>query len=95
MGKGTRTCAVNIGAEDDQFRSSQAHYVGFSPQENRSGTAGEVGKGEGSAEESGVAVWEPAAKMRQAFVFHLTTPCHTLPLLRLVLKWQYFDNRQI
>jgi hypothetical protein len=36
-------------------------------QANRGGAAGEVGEGQGGAEEVGVEATEPAAKMRRAF----------------------------
>jgi len=43
------------GIEASRSRSSRkAHYVGIGPQEDRGGTAGEMGEGAGGAEEGGV-----------------------------------------
>ena len=53
MGKRAETVAVGIGWKDTQFRSRQTHHVGISPQEDRGGTAGAVGEGEGCEEEIG------------------------------------------
>jgi hypothetical protein len=44
MGESAGTFAVEIGGKDDQLRSDKAHYVSISPQEDRSGSAGEVGE---------------------------------------------------
>jgi hypothetical protein len=43
------------GGENNRFESSEAHHVRISPQEDRGGTAGTVGEGEGGEKESGVA----------------------------------------
>lgn len=46
MGKRAEEIAAGSG-----LNSCQAHNVGISPQENRGGTKGKVGKAEGTAEE--------------------------------------------
>lgn len=48
MGEGSKGVAAG---EGNCFGSSKAHHVGVSPQEDRSGTAGEVGEVESKAEE--------------------------------------------
>jgi len=45
MGKGREGIRANEGS--DGLRSCKAHHVGVSPQEDRGGTAGAVGAGEG------------------------------------------------
>src|SRR5450631_3456980 len=58
--KGTMgACSEGIAAsscdcENDGLGSCEARHVSISPQENRGGTAGEVGKGEGPANEGGI-----------------------------------------
>jgi hypothetical protein len=51
----------------NRIEAGQAHHIGCWQEENRGGAAGEVGKGQGGAEEVGVEATEPAAKMRRAF----------------------------
>jgi hypothetical protein len=65
MGKGERSRA-----------ETQAHNISSRQEEDRSRTAGKVGEGEGG-EEVGVERAEPAAAMRQAFMFEVncSTPC--------------------
>ena len=50
MGEGTRRVATNSSGEGDGLGSCEAHNVGISPQEDRGGTAGKVGEGEGGEE---------------------------------------------
>jgi hypothetical protein len=70
MGKGERSSF-----------ETQAHNVSISTQEDRGGAKGTLGEGKGG-EEGGVASWEPAAKMRQAFV--LAVDC-SMPCFKFVL----------
>ena len=51
MGECSEGIAASEGSENNGLGSWEAHYVSDSPQENRSGTAGEVGEGEGGPEE--------------------------------------------
>jgi hypothetical protein len=82
MGEGSEGIAASRGSENYGPGSSrEARHVGISPQEDRCGTKGTVGEGEGG-EEGGVASWEPAAKMRQAFV--LAVDC-SMPCFKFVL----------
>jgi hypothetical protein len=60
MGKCSETVAANTGGEVNGIGSCQAHHVGISPEEDRSGTAGTVGEGEGG-EEGGLEQTEPVA----------------------------------
>jgi hypothetical protein len=61
MGKGSEWIAASGGgSENNWLGSCKAHHVRISPQEDRVGTAGEMGEGEGAAEEGGVGDWEPA-----------------------------------
>jgi hypothetical protein len=46
--------ASRRGNEDNWLGIREAHNVDFSPQEDRSGTEGAVGEGEGCEEEGGV-----------------------------------------
>jgi len=56
MGKGSEGIAASSrGSENNWLGTCQAHNVNFSPQEDRGGTAGEVGEGEGRTEERKVA----------------------------------------
>ena len=57
MGKGKRSSA-----------ETEAHNFSSRQTENRGGTKGAVGEGEGGEEEGGVEPTEPAASMRQAFI---------------------------
>jgi hypothetical protein len=50
-----------VGKSKQSIAEGQAHHVGTSPQEDRGGTAGEVGEGEGCEEEGGLEPAEPAA----------------------------------
>jgi len=54
MGKREETVAIGVGGKNIQLRSCQTHHVGISPQEDRGGTKGTLGKGQGAAEEGGV-----------------------------------------
>jgi hypothetical protein len=57
MGKRAETVAASSGCSENNGRGScQAHHVGFSPQEDRGGCAGEVGEDTGAAEEGGVEI---------------------------------------
>ena len=48
MGKGSEGIeASSEGSENNWLGSCEAHHVGISPQEDRGGTAGTVGEGEG------------------------------------------------
>jgi hypothetical protein len=58
MGKGSEGIGASSDGESNGLGSCEADDVSSSPQEDRSGTAGEVGEGEGSAEEGRV-VREP------------------------------------
>jgi hypothetical protein len=50
--------ASSGGGKNNGLGSCQAHHVGISPQEDRGGTAGKVGEGEGCEKEiGGLAVW--------------------------------------
>jgi len=51
MGKGSQRIAASSG---NRFGSCKAHDVGISPQEDRCGTKGEMGKGQGWEEEGGI-----------------------------------------
>ncbi|MGB8063044.1 MAG: hypothetical protein WCF26_14195 [Candidatus Sulfotelmatobacter sp.] len=51
MGECSEGIAASEGSKNNGLGSWEAHYVSVSPQENRRGTAGEVGEGEGGAEE--------------------------------------------
>ena len=52
MGKGSEGIAAgSCDCENDGLGCCEARHVSISPQENRGGTAGEVGKGEGPAKE--------------------------------------------
>jgi hypothetical protein len=52
MGEGSEWIeASKKRSEDNWLGSCKAHHVGISPQEDRSGTKGAVGEGEGSATE--------------------------------------------
>jgi hypothetical protein len=51
MGKGSQPIAASSG---NRFGSCEAHDVGISPQEDRCGTAGAVGQGEGWEEEGSI-----------------------------------------
>jgi len=65
MGKSkSEECSFNC------IEASQAHHVGISPQKDRGGTKGTVGKGEGGEEVGCLEANEPAASMRQAFIFN-------------------------
>jgi hypothetical protein len=44
MGEDTATFAVRIGGKGDRFRSGKTHHVSIGPQEDRRGSAGEVGE---------------------------------------------------
>jgi hypothetical protein len=55
MGKGSERTAANSTSENNGLGSRETHHVGSSPQEDRGVSAGEVGEGEGSTEEGGVA----------------------------------------
>jgi tRNA(adenine34) deaminase len=46
--------AISGGNENNWLCTREAHNVDFSPQEDRGGTAGTVGEGEGGEEESGI-----------------------------------------
>jgi hypothetical protein len=52
MEKGSKGIAASGG--ENCFGSCEAHHVGIRPQEDRGGTAGTVGEGEGGSEEGGV-----------------------------------------
>jgi hypothetical protein len=66
MGGCSQTVAIGVGWKNIQLLSCQTHHVGISPQEDRSGTKGTLGKVQ-SREEGCLEPSEPAAKMRQAF----------------------------
>jgi hypothetical protein len=51
MGECSEGIAASEGSKNNGLSFWEAHYVSISPQENRSGTAGEVGEGEGGPEE--------------------------------------------
>jgi hypothetical protein len=73
MGKRAETVAASSSCSENNGRDScQAHHVGIFPQEDRGGTAGEVGEDTGAAEEGGLEPREPAAATtRQAFVLEV------------------------
>jgi hypothetical protein len=55
MGKSSKgTEASSRGSENNSLCTREAHHVDFSPQEDRRGTAGAVGEGEGGEEEGSV-----------------------------------------
>jgi hypothetical protein len=51
MGEGSNWIE-DSGGENNCFGSSEAHYVGICPKEDRGGTAGTVGKGKSGEESS-------------------------------------------
>ena len=51
MGKDSEKIAASGGS----LRTCEAHHVGISPEEDRGGAEGEMGKGTGGEEEGGVA----------------------------------------
>jgi hypothetical protein len=51
MGEGPYRITTSGDTEDNGLGSCEAHYVGVSPQEDRSVPASEVGKNKSSAEE--------------------------------------------
>ncbi len=51
MGECSEGIAASEGSKNNGLDSWEAHYVSVGPQENRSGTAREVGEGEGGPEE--------------------------------------------
>ena len=51
MGECSEGIAASEGSKNNGLGSCEAHYVSVGPQENRRGTAGEVGEGEGGPEE--------------------------------------------
>jgi len=55
MGEGSEGNEANGAGENNGRGTCEAHHVSIGPQENRGVSAGEVGKGEGAAKESGVA----------------------------------------
>jgi hypothetical protein len=67
VGKGwKRIEASSRGSENNCVGICEAHHVGISPQEDRGGTAGKMGEGEGASEEGGVkrsAIKEPATSV--------------------------------
>jgi hypothetical protein len=71
MGKRAETIAASSGDSESNGRDScQAHHVGGSPQEDRSGCTSEVGK-DTCRKEGGVETTEPAASMRQALMLEV------------------------
>jgi hypothetical protein len=58
MGKSSEEIAANGSSENNQHGSCKAHHVGIGPDEDRNGTAGTVGEGEGG-EEGGLVVLPP------------------------------------
>lgn len=68
MGEDPKGIAASSG-ENNWFDSWEAHHVTVSPQEDRGGTAEEVGEGEGGEEEGCLGAKEPAARIRQACRF--------------------------
>jgi hypothetical protein len=62
---GNRSETVAVGWKDHEFRSRKAHDVGISPQEDRGGTKGTVGEGQGAEEEGCLAPTEPATFKRR------------------------------
>ena len=102
MGKGERTCEINIGRKDHEFRSCQAHHVGCRSQEDRRRSKSTVGEVPGAAEEGGLKKREPAAAgMRQAFIINARSinanrdeehheegrTCFPAPVLHVRLGW--------
>jgi hypothetical protein len=74
MGEDSKGIAASSGgSQNDWFGSCKAHDVGVSPEEDRSGTAGEMGEVQSSKEEGGL---EPAERLRLAT---------TEPITRIVL----------
>ena len=69
MGKRAETVAASSGGSESNGRDScQSHHVCISPQEDRGGTAGEVGE-DTCREEGGLEPREPAAaSTRRAFM---------------------------
>jgi hypothetical protein len=66
MGEGSEWIeASSGGSENDRLGSCEAHYVDFTPQEDRGGTAGTVG--EGGEEESGIGPREPCCEDAAGF----------------------------
>ena len=51
------------GSENNWLGSCETHHVGIRPEEDRGGTAGEVGEGEGSEVVGGVVSWVPGATL--------------------------------
>jgi hypothetical protein len=74
MGEDSKGIAASSGgSQNDWFGSCKAHDVGVSPEEDRSGTAGEMGEVQSSEEEGGL---EPAERLWLAT---------TEPITRIVL----------
>jgi hypothetical protein len=64
MGKGSEGTEASSGeSKNNWLGSCKAHHVGISPQEDRGGTAEEVGAGEGCEEEGSVAVLVASADL--------------------------------
>jgi len=69
MGKRSQTIAASSGGSESNARDSgEAHHIGIFPQEDRGGTACEVGEDTCRKEEGGLGPMEPAVGMRQALV---------------------------
>jgi hypothetical protein len=61
MGKCSETVAANAGGEVNGLGSCKANHVGISTEEDRGGTTGKVGEGEGAAEKGGLERTESSA----------------------------------
>jgi hypothetical protein len=73
MGEGSQWIAASEGSSGSKSNwrdCCQAHHVGIFPQENRSGSAGEVGEDQG-CEEGGLKPSEPVAPAAGAGMFEL------------------------
>jgi hypothetical protein len=60
-----------MGKDEASSAETKAHNIGSGQKQNRSRSAGEVGEGEGAAEEGSLEPTEPAASMRQAFTLEV------------------------
>jgi hypothetical protein len=54
MGEYSEEFATYVGDENHGQGETKAHHVGISPQEDRGGTKGTVGCGQGAGEEGGL-----------------------------------------
>jgi hypothetical protein len=92
MGGIAEAIAVSVGWKDTQFRSSQAHHVGISPQEDRGGAARKVGAvqsgKEGSLKTKGACCGECVAG------FRAQSHCPDAHL-QVMLGFSFANSRQV